>query len=382
MAEADDPTPQRNRGTGRRGDARQAARQAKGAAGGGDRRHGPPLHVDVEANRITAAFPGPATARPENATPGGSGKRIPNPAAPSRPNAARGAVHRPGAARAAQRPGSQAGRTQTHRTDDPAAGRAAGGETDALGAPAYTEIDLDGDVEPAFSERIPTFALDPNEPAPDIEANVYIASEHGERRRGRGKKNQRGKRRTVTNPFGMIEKGPRPKGHARIPTWQKILMGICSIAVLGIAYVVFGTGSTKLPGWDQGVLVRTQIEFLDQQIELPYAPQSVTWQILTQEEQERYGATKLRVIAVIEFTPEQAAELIARSTPMPQLDGAEEIESHRWFPDEARDLMSDLDVDSDTPVYGADVFYDGVFQRGTMLRLGDSGYIVTKLFDY
>jgi len=67
---------------------------------------------------------------------------------------------------------------------------------------------------------------------------------------------------------------------------------------------------------------------------------------------------------------------------MPQLPGAEEIESHRWFPDEARELMSDLDVDSDTTVYGADVFYDGVFRRGTMLRLGDSGYIVTKLFDY
>ncbi|MDZ4736646.1 MAG: hypothetical protein SGJ07_09895 [Rhodospirillaceae bacterium] len=374
MAEADDPTQQRNRPARQRGDASKAARQAKGAAGGGDRRRGPPLQVDVEANRITATFPGPATARPESTGPAASGKRKPNAAA--RPNAARGATHRPGAA---QRPSAQTGGTQARRSDDRET------RTDALGAPAYTEIDLDDDVEPAYSERIPTFALDPHEPAPDIEANVYIASEHGERRRGPGKKqgkNQRGKRRAVTNPFGQIEKGPRPKGHARIPTWQKILMGICAIAVLGVAYIVFGTGSTKLPGWDQGVLVRTQIEFLDQQIELPYVPQSVTWQILTQEEQERYGATKLRVIAVIEFTPEQAAELIARSTSMPQLPGAEEIESHRWFPDEARELMSDLDVDSDTTVYGADVFYDGVFRRGTMLRLGDSGYIVTKLFDY
>ncbi|MEX2201113.1 MAG: hypothetical protein WD711_06940 [Dongiaceae bacterium] len=253
--------------------------------------------------------------------------------------------------------------------------------TESADTTEIPEIELDGDIEPI---PIEPFIVDPGEPPTDIEANVYVAAEHGERR-GSGKKQggkQRRQSRSVKNPFGMIDKAPRPQGHARIPTWQKILMGLCGVAVLAISYVVFGTGSTKLPGWDQGVLVRTQIEFLDQQIELPYVPQGVTWQILTQEEQERYGATKLRLIAVIEFMPEQAAELIARSTPMPQLEGAEAIESHRWFPDEARDLMSDLDIDGDATVYGADVFFDGVFQRGTMVRLGDTGYIVTKLFDY
>jgi hypothetical protein len=257
-------------------------------------------------------------------------------------------------------------------------GHGATSRTESADATEIPEIELDGDIEP---DPIEPFIVDPSEPPTDIEANVYIAAEHGERRRRRGRQERR-QSRSVKNPFGMIEKGAGPKFRARIPSWQKILMVFCGIAVLGIAYVVFGTGSTKLPGWDQGVLVRTQIEFLDQQIELPYAPQSVTWQILTQEEQERYGATKLRLIAVIEFTPEQAAEMIARSTPMPQLEGAEAIESHRWFPDDARDLMSDLDIDRDATVYGADVFFDGVFQRGTMVRLGDTGYIVTKLFDY
>jgi hypothetical protein len=322
MAETDDPTQPRGRQQANRSGGKPSAqRQGNGArAVGTKRRRGPPLQIDAAANRITATFP------------------------------------------------LLAGRTRTAQKNE-------------SGIPAITELDPDDEIEPLSTETIEPFVVDPAEPAMDLDANVYIAAEHGEQRRSGARKQQR-QRRTVTNPFGRIEtvSGPRPR--FGIPNWQKYLMGICAVAVLCIAYVVFGTGSTKLPGWDQGVLVRTQIEFLEQQIHLPYMPQSVTWQVLTQEEQERYGATKLRLIAVMKFTPEQAAELVARSTAMPQLDGAEAIESHRWFPDEARELMSDLDIDSDSSVYSADVFFDGVFQRGTMVRLGDSGYIVAKLFDY
>ena len=367
MADTDEPTQQR-KGPGAA--RRNAAQPQRGARA--DRRRGPPLQVDAATNRITAVFPGPPSHRPERSDAVAQGA----PPTP-RPGAFKRKLPRPSGSRP---PSSTDGDTRSVPSSFPrtAGSGSAGQPTASSGAAEIPEIELDGDIEPV---PIEPFIVDPAEPPTDIEANVYIAAEHGERRSRRGGK-QRRKSRAVRNPFGMIEKGNAPRMRARIPTWQKILMGLCGVAVLVIAYVVFGTGSTKLPGWDQGVLVRTQIEFLDQQIELPYAPQAVTWQILTQEEQERYGATKLRLIAVIEFMPEQAAELIARSTPMPQLEGAEAIESHRWFPDEARELMSDLDIDSDATVYGADVFFDGVFQRGTMVRLGDSGYIVTKLFDY
>jgi hypothetical protein len=371
MADTDEPTqPRKGPGAGRRDAAQPTGPQSDARA---DRRRGPPLQIDAAANRITAVFPGPPSHRPE-----GNDSATQSPQPTQRPGAFKRKPPRPS--------GFLRQATATDRGNPSAApsfpqsahSRGAARPTASSGATDIPELELDGNIEPV---PIEPFIVDPAEPPTDIAANVYIAAEQGDRRTRRGGK-QRRKSRTVRNPFGMIEKGTGPKFRARIPTWQKILMGVCGVAVLAIAYVVFGTGSTKLPGWDQGVLVRTQIEFLDQQIELPYVPQTVTWQILTQEEQERYGATKLRVIAVIEFMPEQAAELIARSTPMPQLEGAEAIESHRWFPDEARDLMSDLDIDRDSTVYSADVFFDGVFQRGTMVRLGDTGYIVTKLFDY
>jgi hypothetical protein len=369
MADTDDPT-QKRKGPGAASRNAAQSQRPQGAAGA-DRRRGPPLQVDAAGNRITAVFPGSPGRRPDE-----SGAVEPGARPTQRPGSFKRKPPRPAGSR---RPGSLPLDADTRSSPQSFQGNGATQRTQSPDATEIPEIELDSDIEPV---PIEPFIVDPSEPPTDIEANVYIAVEHGERRSRRGKKNQRGKRRAVSNPFGMIDKAARPKGHARIPSWQKVLMVLCGFAVLGIAYVVFGTGSTKLPGWDQGVLVRTQIEFLDQQIELPYAPQAVTWQILTQEEQERYGATKLRLIAVIEFTPEQAAELIARSTPMPQLQGAEAIESHRWFPDEARDLMSDLDIDRDSTVYSADVFFDGVFQRGTMVRLGDTGYIVTKLFDY
>jgi hypothetical protein len=226
---------------------------------------------------------------------------------------------------------------------------------------------------------IPTLPL---EPAPqefgrDLDADVHIPAEQGSPRRRR---KQGRKAKPVANPFGRIDAGEKPKGRARVPTWQKILMGVCGLAIAGILFVVLGTGTTKLPGYDQGVLVRNEISFLDQNLNLRYAPQSVTWQLLTDEKQLTYGPARNRLIAVMLFTPEQAADLMTGALPMPQPDDHQAIETERWFPEDALDLMDD--VDSDTIIYDASVFYDGVFQRGYMIRLGDSGYIVLKLFDY
>jgi len=258
-------------------------------------------------------------------------------------------------------------------------------ETDdsELPIPVPDASDTDHSVAPDFDTDIPVIPLEPEpeEYGKDLDKDVYVAAEHGERKasRGRGGGRRRG-RPSIRNPFGVIEKGERPQGHAPVPKWQKMLMIVCGIAILTLGYVALASGWIQLPGLHQGVLVRTNIEYLDRVIRLPFAPQEVTWQVLTDQDQATYGATKERLIAVMRFSPEQAAELIAQSTPMQQLPGHQQITSERWFPDEVDDLMDD--VDEDTIVYDATTFVTGYFKRGVMVRLGDSGYIVAKLFNY
>ncbi len=355
MADSDDNAPSREGGNRRRG-------RAEARPGGGERAASW-LQVDAEANRIVIDV---AAARRGGRREDGANR----PPATAEP-AGRERRNRFGANAGRRRPAPTAPETEPMQETEPAPSDAPVPSSYAIERPLETEN---------TASDIPTIPLDPGpqEFGRDLDAEVYIPAEEGGPKR---KRSQRRKAKpAVANPFGRIEKGDRPKGRASPPKWQKILMGVCALAILGIGFVVFGSGTTKLPGWDQGVLVRTQIEFLDQNLRLPYAPQSVTWQLLTDEKQLTYGPARNRLIAVMLFTPEQAAELIANAMPMPQPDNHQAIETERWFPEEALDLMSD--VDSETTVYDAGAFYDGVFQRGFMIRLGDTGYIVAKLFDY
>ncbi len=226
---------------------------------------------------------------------------------------------------------------------------------------------------------IPTIPLEPEpqEFGRDLDSDVYIPAEEGVRRR---RQRQRGTRKPVTNPFGRIEKGGKPKGRASAPKWQKILMAVCGVAILGIGYIVIASGWVELPGLHRGVQIRTSVVYLSQVITLPYAPKNATWQVLTDVNQGTFGATKERLIAVMEFTPEQAAAIVADAIPMPQISDHQAIESELWFPDAAHDLIDD--VDDGTPIYDASVFTTSYFKRGIMLRLGDSGFVIAKMYNY
>jgi hypothetical protein len=320
-----------NSGPGRRGGNRRGGRPGNRmrARPPGDGAVSP-LQVDAEANRIVVDF---AAARRANRQQAGTGRRT------------RGRSDRSGAKPAA--------------------------------SPAPVEDNFGGD-----DDDIPVIPLEPNadEYGRDLDRDVYVAAEHGERRSGRKRGGRQRPKRTISNPFGRIEKADRPKGHAPVPAWQKVLMTVCGIAITVIGFIALASGWIQLPGLHHGVLVRTSVEYLESVVRLPHPPQSVVWQVLTDEDQNSYGATKERLIAVLEFTPEQAAALIAGAAPMQQLPDHQEITSERWFPDNIDDLMDD--IDRDTTVYDAAAFTTGYFKRGVMVRLDDTGYIVAKLFNY
>ena len=227
---------------------------------------------------------------------------------------------------------------------------------------------------------IPTIPLEPEpqEFGRDLDADVHIPAEEGGRRRKRQK--TRKSKPAAGNPFGRIDAGEKPKGRARAPTWQRILMGVCGTAIAAILFIVLASGWIELPGLHKGVQIRTSIVYLSQVITLPYQPRSATWQVLTDDDQGTFGATRERLIAVMEYSPEQAAEIMAGAIPMPQTGDHQAIENEVWFPDDVDDLMDD--VDDGTLIYDASVFATSYFKRGIMLRLGDSGYIITKMYNY
>jgi len=227
---------------------------------------------------------------------------------------------------------------------------------------------------------IPTLPLEPEpqEFGRDLDADVHIPAEEGDRKRKRGQ--SRKAKPAATNPFGRIDAGEKPKGRARAPTWQRILMGVCGTAIAGILFIVLASGWIELPGLHKGVQIRNSVVYLSQVITLPYAPKSATWQVLTDDNQGTFGATRERLIAVMEFTPEEAAALMANAIPLPQTGDHQAIENEVWFPDPADDLMDD--VDKSTLVYDATALTTSYFKRGIMLRLGDSGFVVAKLYNY
>ena len=316
------------------------------------------LQVDEEANRIVIDV---AAAR--------RGRRDDGAARPAE-TMARGPQARPGANAGRRRQASPMAAPSPDSPEAPAT-EARRPDPFAIERPLATDN---------VYASIPTLPLEPEpqEFGRDLDADVHIPAEEGGRRRKRQK--ARKSKPTPGNPFGRIDAGEKPKGRARAPTWQRILMGVCGTAIATILFIVLASGWIELPGLHKGVQIRSSIVYLSQVITLPYQPRSATWQVLTDDDQGTFGATRERLIAVMEYSPEQAAEIMAGAIPMPQTGDHQAIEEEVWFPDDVDDLMDD--VDDGTLIYDASVFATSYFKRGIMLRLGDSGYIITKMYNY
>ena len=354
MADIDENAAAREGGNRRRGAGRARERPSSW------------LQVDEEANRIVIDV---AAARR-------GGRRDEGTDQPVMADApARGPRNRPDANAGRRRSAPQTRPIETPAPDSPEPAATEIRKPD----PYAIERPLQTDSEYA---AIPTLPLDPGPQdfGRDLDADVHIPDESGRSRRKGGRGRGQKSKQTPPNPFGRIDKDEKPKGRARAPTWQRILMGVCGIAIAAILYIVLASGWIELPGLHRGVQIRSSIVYLSQVITLPYAPKSATWQVLTDDDQGTFGATKERLIAVMEFTPEQAAEIMSGAIPLPQTGDHQAIESELWFPDAADDLMDD--VDEGTLIYDASVFTTSYFKRGIMLRLGDSGYIITKMYNY
>jgi hypothetical protein len=111
------------------------------------------------------------------------------------------------------------------------------------------------------------------------------------------------------------------------------------------------------------------VDDLAEVIKLPLLPEDVTWQQF-----EVQGGKK--VIAVIRFTPEDTAAVLAQS----QAGEKAELAAERWFPQE---LTAQSDVSGDQvlhgTIYATNAFYKDAFNKGRIIKLDGSDYFIVEL---
>lgn len=108
---------------------------------------------------------------------------------------------------------------------------------------------------------------------------------------------------------------------------------------------------------------------LSQFIKLSFVPEDVIW-----KQFETNNGKK--IIAVIRFTPEESALIIAQS----QAGEKTEISAERWFPQE---LIAQSDISGDQVLHGTiyltNSFYKDPFNKGRVVKLDNSAYFILEL---
>jgi hypothetical protein len=175
------------------------------------------------------------------------------------------------------------------------------------------------------------------------------------------------------DPFTPITRMPK---FGQLARHQKAIVAVCVTAVITIAAILFGTDWVHIPGRDLGALIRHNTDFLAENITLPRKPVATTWQMMPHDESSAdiRDATQWRIIAVMQFSPEDMAALAAGAkdmTPTPK----ERIEAEHWFPPEVKAAMKSNPLRYIDP----SPFFGERYRQGSALIVTGTNSIVVRL---
>lgn len=110
-------------------------------------------------------------------------------------------------------------------------------------------------------------------------------------------------------------------------------------------------------------------------VQLPEVPEEVVWR----EEPLSDNRENKRIIAVLQYTPENAAKLVALIEKNKQQEQVE-VGTENWFPGEltAQAQMSGNEMLKGT-AYGANQFYNIPYGNGRITRIENTNYFVLEL---
>jgi hypothetical protein len=139
------------------------------------------------------------------------------------------------------------------------------------------------------------------------------------------------------DPFAPITRMPK---FGQLARHQKIIIAVCVTAIITIAAILFGTDWIHIPGRDLGAMIRHNTDFLGESITFPRKPIATTWQMMPHDEAGATvrDATQWQITAVMQFSYEDMAALVAEAKDRPPAP-SEEIEAEHWFPPDVKAAM-------------------------------------------
>lgn len=136
----------------------------------------------------------------------------------------------------------------------------------------------------------------------------------------------------------------------------------------------------------KNVEVRTDIENLEKQINLPVRPQEVVWaaEIFDNSKGAVPGPTDYRLTALLKYDDKGAAELVRmlRAEIIDTSLGNADVKS--WFPDEVKKEAKTLDGRTylEGEKYSPASFFKSNYRNGNLIRLGKTNYFVLNVFSF
>ncbi len=136
----------------------------------------------------------------------------------------------------------------------------------------------------------------------------------------------------------------------------------------------------------KNVEIKTDIESLEKQINLPVRPSEVKWtaEIFDNSKGAVPGPTDYRLTALLKYDEKSAAELVQKLEAQTAEKSPGNTDVKSWFPDEVKNEAKT--VDGRTYLEGAKYLPDGFlhspYRNGNLIRIGETNYFVLNLFSF
>ncbi len=136
----------------------------------------------------------------------------------------------------------------------------------------------------------------------------------------------------------------------------------------------------------QNVEVKTDIESLEKQINLPLRPQEVKWtaEIFDNSKGAAPGPTDYRLTALLKYDDKSAAELVRKLETGTTEKSPGNTDVKFWFPVEVKNEAGTIDGRTylEGAKYPPDDFLHIPYQNGSLIRVGKTNYFVLNLFSF
>jgi len=132
--------------------------------------------------------------------------------------------------------------------------------------------------------------------------------------------------------------------------------------------------------------VKTSVEELEKQINLPVRPSEVKWtaEFFDNSRGAVPGPNDYKLTALLKYDEKSAAELIKKldTEIMEQSLGNADVQA--WFPEEVKNTAKTIDNRKflEGAKYSPKAFFRAPYQNGELIRVGETNYFVLNLFSF